>query len=445
MMNFTALSYFARAFIILSASAVLTILRWSVQSSSSNLPLWWTDHFAIHEKRGFVKEELATPTAQEYLGPWKMTVASSDPRSSGAFVAEYFAATPWPGLSPHLTDKNGGACITLDWCKFARVDTDQPVHWLLENFQLHFVKQFRRPTGEMSILQFEQRFADAYNDSIGDARVIFEAQALDPFAVRLGRGGVRFFSRIHKHDQASLYARIPNTTYFIEVQGPASSLTVVEPQSWDRCGAEGSARYHDHGLWSDASVAADAAGPTLVPVGFTYATTAPLAIVDFLQPLIGGTRVDVSDAALGGEACSTMQALLWQTTAGRNPMTLTWTHWRPNTRVIGEFEDYVVALHGNFSQRSANNWNHYMDYHMGFTMQDCNPLVARLQQAAVEYFFTPHLSVFPSILIRDPRGNVYEFTCPNGIEAIPKITDVQDWDFCHWPEEVRVLTHHGLL
>ena len=143
--------------------------------------------------------------------------------------------------------------------------------------------------------------------------------------------------------------------------------------------------------------------------------------------------------------------------SGNKAFEYQWIHWIPqsgkqNYLHLKRMENYLNALHGNFSLRSANKWNHYMDYHPGLHIRDCGPVIERLKAVGIDYFLVRQLMLF-AVYVKDDTGIVYEFICPSismpayDVESyssrfVNKVSrDVEDWDFCL--ERPSVATEHG--
>ena len=54
----------------------------------------------------------------------------------------------------------------------------------------------------------------------------------------------------------------------------------------------------------------------------------------------------------------------------------------------------MQQMHGNLTQRSATNWDHYMDYKACFLFDDFKLIFQQLNRDAVPYFLVPHAGFF---------------------------------------------------
>ena len=79
--------------------------------------------------------------------------------------------------------------------------------------------------------------------------------------------------------------------------------------------------------------------------------------------------------------------------------------------MIAHWETHVQQMHGNLTQRSATNWDHYMDYKACFLFDDCKLILQQLNRDAVPYFLVPHADFF-GVHIQAPGGIVVEAICP---------------------------------
>ena len=128
-------------------------------------------------------------SASAYVGPWKFTYAASAPHLAHDFAIRYRDAEP--------TWSHKGPChefsfVTLPLHRL--VESPAEYRGKLDQFQLHFTRLPRRPTGPMQIHMFEEGmtfFSNACShaqydgtvsafDPLYDTRLQLAADDLDP-------------------------------------------------------------------------------------------------------------------------------------------------------------------------------------------------------------------------------------------------------------------------
>jgi hypothetical protein len=261
-----------------------------------------------------------------------------------------------------------------------------------------------------------------------DTRVTLEADDLDPIAAKLVFDKQPFLARENMDGSFSLFMEVPHAI-LVEVVAP--KLTVLKPQSWSRCdGPLPPSKVHC------ALVAAhrDSLVQDVRPRGFVYASTKPQAAANLHASYFLGQHSENSSLLLerGNGTCFEARAVQWAQPEGINKFEFQWIHWpqmtQPGTLMLQDIERYQLQLRSNFSMSHANKWDHYMDYHAGLFIDDCDSVIERLRADRVPHFLTPHFMKFLAVFIQDAGGLVYEVVCHKF--SIVKLRDLPQWDFC---------------
>jgi len=162
---------------------------------------------------------------------------------------------------------------------------------------------------------------------------------------------------------------------------------------------------------------------------FVYASTNPKAAADlhvkhFLAEHIS-TSVEVNSA------CYESHTVRYTHHGNEDAFEMQWVHWPERSSWVLKFEQYFSQLHGNMSQSSANNWDHYMDNHAGFLIDNCDPIIQSLDADNVPYFLAKHSRALLAIFYQDPGGNVFEAVC---VHTSVDVDQIEQWDFCLDPK-----------
>ena len=104
--------------------------------------------------------------------------------------------------------------------------------------------------------------------------------------------------------------------------------------------------------------------------------------------------------------------------------------------MIAHWETHVQQMHGNLTQRSATNWDHYMDYKACFLFDDCKLILQQLNRDAVPYFLVPHAGFF-GVHIQAPGGIVVEAICPTTSKGDMNLKLLDNFAWCRSPREVN--------
>jgi hypothetical protein len=382
----------------------------------------------------------------EHVGPWKMTMSSSQPSIAREFVVKHFNAQLVSAYSHATTDSDGNMCIALEWVAFTNYTFNglgdaAPYDYQIEpfnNFQLHFVKHFHRHEGSISIATNEARL-DALNAGFTsyhvfmDNRVVMEALDLDPICVSLAKDAVPFFTRLNPDGTSSLFVQVPHAGFF-EIVGPHLSVTQALP--WNRC---------ESTALSPAVVAREMLDgeypePVLRPLRFVYAATNAAESAEMFSQHAGGqleAGLRKASAEAGTGDCFDSYTVKFDVVVPGRKFEYQWVRWNDpeQARLRVEMETYLNDLHGNFSLRSGNVWNHYIDYHSGLHVADCAALTRRFDAAGIPYFFGRQLLIF-GLYFKDSNGISYEFTCAD--DSSRCAINIEDWDWCTELEEPSV-------
>ena len=188
-----------------------------------------------------------------YIGPQKMTLASTDPHAASAFCQKYLGAVHHP-MSSKVAPDGGNECKTLAWVEFAHTKIRQhiPTQYRaqhIESFHLHFVKHQHRPSGSLSIHDFETALLHAHRnftvwDAWMDYRLTMEASSLNSLVTQLAVAGLPFLARQNADGTASVVTAIPHAAMVLELVTPQLELLVLT--QWNRC------REAPQLVWTDA-------------------------------------------------------------------------------------------------------------------------------------------------------------------------------------------------
>lgn len=284
----------------------------------------------------------------------------------------------------------------------------------------------------MTIVELERALAKmhgnftTYNQFM-DTRVTMEADDLDPIAAKLVQDKQPFLARENVDGTFSLFVEVPHAI-LVEVVAP--KLTVLKPHAWSRC--DGPMRPAEVD-WSLVASQLHVKVEGVRPRGFVYASTKPQAAANLHASYFLGQHSENSSLLLekGNGTCFEARAVKWSQPEDINKFEYQWIHW-PQTQSgalrLQDVEQYQLQLRSNFSLSHANNWDHYMDFHAGLFIDDCDPVIERLRADGVPHFLTPHFQKFLAVFIQDAGGLVYEVVCHKF--SIVKLRNLQQWDFC---------------
>jgi len=385
-------------------------------------------------------------SASAYVGPWKFTYAASAPHLAHDFAIRYLDAEPaWSHKGPC----HEFSFVTLPLHRL--VESPAEYRGKLDQFQLHFTRLPRRPTGPMQIHMFEEgmtSFGDVCShaqnggtisafDPLYDTRLQLAADDLDPIASLLVIDKVPFFAKTNRDGTHSIILRIAHSAAVVEIL--SSKLTVLKPHVWRRCHSGSGpfmrppvinwARLHPmNASRGQQGAVARARVTRLRPLRCLFASNDPMASAMHLSKHFLGKftapPVDLRDS------CVEARAVRWVDRNGSNAMEFVWVRWAHPVaqRRVRLHHEYQLALRGNFSARGPNRWDHYMDYHAGLLIDDCEPLVDRLRKAAVPHFLAMHFKTFVAVFFTDPDGSVFEVTCYRFSHR--RLRVIPNWQFC---------------
>lgn len=419
--------------------------------------------------------DASTPRFQ---GPWKMTYASTDPARARDFSIKYLGAVDF--------GRPRGTCGDIQWVLWplAKVQGSGAAGFAREASHLHahFVLQSRRPTGSLSIADYERHCSALHkglapHDAFVHSRITLEAANLDPMIEQLTADGIPFLLLLNPLGQPSLFVEVP-VGILVEVTSLAATTHTALAKPWSRCGADSSqvqqflpqmpwpqhqqppplprlqpaplplsrgAKGAEHAARTAAAAAAMAAAVrvsvTRAP-RFVYACSNPSQAARFAARYLHGqlhtSSADVA-AAIGSGACIESAMVRWEEPAFEMV-------WIRAPRHAGHFsladeEGYLRRLHGNLSLGSPNEWDAYMDYHAGVLFDDCDPIIRQLQRDGIPFFHGKHgcgrqrvvagrrVDSCISLFMQDTSaGIVYEAMCFQF--SLLSIDNVEEFDQC---------------
>mmetsp|Transcript_148648 Transcript_148648/g.276969 ORF Transcript_148648/g.276969 Transcript_148648/m.276969 type:complete len:596 (+) Transcript_148648:74-1861(+) len=347
--------------------------------------------------------------AAVYVGPYKMTFSSAEPRAAQAFVLKYLGARyedePFP-------DGNGH-CAMIRWAWLPHTTPNIPN--FTAPYELHFVKGYGYKNGSMSIDDFENAMAAFHGDMSSydqfiDFHTSFWVEDLDPLALALHDDGIPMLVRRYADGNFSIFFEVPHAIV-IEVVAP--KLTVLTPQRWARCGTPVRASVNSQAMAQQRTLKTKLS--PLVPLRAVYPSTRPADSAKFSATFLDGRQIG-SPAELPGSgngSCYEAQAVRFESKVG-----FPYEMWWINSPKINEgkpgalkrFEQYLLGLHGNISDANTDNYDEYMDFHLGLWYDDGDELLKRLKATNTPYFLKKQAKTgVPDFFIEDPVcGQIYE-------------------------------------
>jgi len=327
-----------------------------------------------------------------------------------------------------------GTCALIKWVAFPGTNAGT------EPYQMHFVKGYHRPNGTMTIDEFEQQMAALHGgmiryDRFMDMHVTLSTTDLDVFAAPMLRDGVALLAR---HDAStgiySIFFEVPHAIV-VELQGP--SLTVLRAPTWDRCaGAPTRASIDKHAL---ARVLARMQAvpkklPVLQPVRAVYASSQPEEAAAFVAQYFMGERASEAEAlpGPGNGTCFDAQLVRWDNPdQPTTPYEMMWIQSSaPQGKGISltDFEGYLRHLHtDDVGQHDKDvGYDEYMDFHVGLTFGDGDPLARGLIADKVPYFLRGQYGAYCDFFIQGVGGEIFEVLAHE--QSILK--DIPSWDLC---------------
>jgi len=272
-------------------------------------------------------------------------------------------------------------------------------------------------------------------DPLYDTRLQLVADDLDPIASLLVIDHVPFFAKSNRDGTHSIILRIAHSAAVVEIL--SSKLTVLKPHVWRRCHSHSGpfmrppvinwARLHLMNV-SRGEKGTVARVTRLRPLRYLFASNDPMGSAMHLSKhFLGQFTSPPVDLR---ESCVEAQAVRWVDRNGSNAMEFVWVRWAHPVaqRRVRLHHEYQLALRGNFSTRGPNRWDHYMDYHAGLLIDDCEPLIGRLRKADVPHFLAMHFKTFVAVFFTDLDGSVFEFTCYRFSRR--RLQVIPNWQFC---------------
>ena len=312
-----------------------------------------------------------------------MTLASTDPHAASAFCQKYLGAVHHP-MSSKVAPDGGNECKTLAWVEFAHTKIRQhiPTQYRaqhIESFHLHFVKHQHRPSGSLSIHDFETALLHAHRnftvwDAWMDYRLTMEASSLNSLVTQLAVAGLPFLARQNADGTASVVTAIPHAAMVLELVTPQLELLVLT--QWNRC------REAPQLVWTDAGrrqVAAARQGMEvppqlrLWPRRFVFPTSSHAkAAARFVTSYFEAEPV-AANSDSKPETCFDAHGVWWPGAHGDLGVELWWIQREPELTGLSvhTFEDHLQGMHGDLSRRSSTNWHQFLDYKVGLMFDDC--------------------------------------------------------------------------
>jgi hypothetical protein len=169
-----------------------------------------------------------------------------------------------------------------------------------------------------------------------------------------------------------------------------------------------------------------------------------------------GELMNATVSSLGTETdCANWAAVKWNYGDGKE-FEILWIDWNvpqgENGLTLRALEDGLSSTFGDLTQGSVISWDHYMDYHPGLLVENCDPIIKQLREGRQEFFFARHLKSendgvltghkgrkrFVSIFLKDSGSQLFEITCYYFSTVV--FNDIPDWNFCLHEQTSAVMT-----
>jgi hypothetical protein len=264
-----------------------------------------------------------------------------------------------------------------------------------------------------------------------DTRIVMRTDNLDPLVSRLLRDDVSFLALQNDDHSFSLFLEIP-VGIFVEIV--SWQLTLVIAERWDRCQI-GRILRDGHIREAKPSPGKDVNSVSASPVvlqlhRFVYASTNPAASAHFLARYVPGKVISMKHSESGNN-CSDNSYVSWRHIL--RDFEVDWVFRPAQGEDFGqlEIERYITSLHKSFSELSVNHWHHYLDYHSGIIISDCDPLLKQLREDRIPYFLGKNRGLL-GVFVHDPVGITHELLCSTW--STVRAIDLEPWNFCCWPD-----------
>jgi hypothetical protein len=372
---------------------------------------------------------LSTRTLAQYVQPYKITYASADPIGARDFTIKYLGTIE--KKQPHAG--GDGQCALIKWVAFPGTNTGS------EPYQMHFVKGYHRPNGTMTIDQFEDQMAALHGnmgtyDRFMDFHVTMRANDLDVFAAPMLRDGVPLLAR--KDVSSGLYSIFFEVPHAIIVELVGPTLTVLNAPTWNRCASPKRPESVDKVALERVHAQMAAAPnrlPILQPVRAVFASSQPEADAAFVAKAFMGKQVADASAlpGSGNGTCYDAQLVRWVNPKQDTPYDMMFIRSsapQGSGISLAQFEDYLRTLHtSNISEHDQEvGYDEYMDFHIGLTFEDGDPLAHGLIDTNVPFFLRGQYGAFCDFFIEGPGGQIFEVLAHE--QTIFK--SIPDWNLC---------------
>ena len=412
-------------------------------------------------------------TDATFLGPWKMTYATTDAKRANAFAIRHLRAADF--------GRSRSPCGDIQWAYWPEAPVRGPDAARFDkeagHLHLHFVEHTKKPTGPLSIGEYERLLLRRHrtltpHDAFVHPRMTVEALSLSPLMASLDEDTVPYLLLQNPSGSLSLFLEIP-TGLLLEVVAPlasASPVVLARVARWHRCGISVAPPYQPSQpaagpqatttptfpTTTTPSHAAAVAAPSRSVLGiwrskrFVYASQDPFRSAAFAARYLGGVPSNASVRDIGTGPCLVTAAVKWL--AYDPPFEMVWVRseeqdagLHPGDMTMLAEEGYRKALHGNLSAASPKDWHHYMDYHGGLLFDDCDSLLRRLTKDRVPYFRGRHGCDFRRVTSHGRRtdscmsiffademsGVLFEAMCHSF--SLMDLEDVPSWESCAVP------------
>ena len=385
-----------------------------------------------------------------FMGVWKMTYASTDPAAALTFAVKYLGASDWNIPPVSCEEERTGDSIKWLYFKHAPVcggDTGLK-HYGREgsHFHLHFVQLSAKPQGAFTVKMYEEFTSSMHNqlqveDIFMNPRVTLVTNSLDTHITKFREDDIPHLLLRNPVGSYSLFVEIP-TGVLIELLG--SEVNQIMPSEWSRCGksSEDASQMQVAPSNSLSSEHATTGEVIVKPKRFVYASSNPKLSAEFYARYFMGTVFTGADETIGSGSCFEAYTVRWSNIHPLAiPFELVWIRAERATAVIEqhEMENYLHKLHGNLSESSTVDWNHFLDFHSGVLFDDCDPILRKLKQDGVGFSVAPHAcydgNICSSIFVQDQLGNVYEAMCEDHSNDLLNMDSWPSWATCTEPSE----------
>ena len=217
--------------------------------------------------------------------------------------------------------------------------------------------------------------------------LVFQTECLDKLVCLLGRDRVPFLARRNvagppdRTDASglpfSVFLAIPHVPVLVEVA--SLERTFLESVEWSEC------HQAQPPVWTAAGqravAEAQAAAGDALPLDFSETELWPRRFVfptsgnatlatEYVTRYMAGSLQNTASSRSDGN-CVEVSRGEWS--GPESSFDMEWVQQRSvaHGSMIAHWETHVQQMHGNLTQRSATNWDHYMDYQPGLLFEDC--------------------------------------------------------------------------